>query len=87
MTGRAGRAAALAAALFVGAGAAHAAVGAPQSETAIARAGIAYDGHPGFVARRTGSDPDGVFLMLCFDRYRIAHVTLHVGVREAVGLP
>jgi 4-hydroxy-L-threonine phosphate dehydrogenase PdxA len=61
-------------------------VGAPQNETAIARAGIAFDGHPGFVARRTGTDPDDVYLMLCFDRFRIAHCTLHVGVREALGL-
>src|SRR5262249_38052186 len=41
-------------------------VAAPQNETAIALAGIAFDGHPSFVARATGTDVDDVYLMLCF---------------------
>ncbi len=84
--GRASIAFAAAAVDAARAGDVDAAVGAPQNETAIARAGITFDGHPGFVARPTGTDPDDVYLMLCFDRFRIAHCTLHVGVRDAVTL-
>ena len=32
-------------------------VAAPQNATSIALAGIAFDGHPSFVARATGTDP------------------------------
>ena len=59
-------------------------VAAPQNETSIALAGIAFDGHPSFVARETGTDPDGIFMMLCFGDMKIAHATLHQGVRQAV---
>ena len=59
-------------------------VAAPQNETSIAAAGIAFDGYPSFVARETGTDHNNVFLMLCFGDTRIVHCTLHVGVAEAV---
>ncbi len=61
-------------------------VAAPQNETSIAAAGIAFDGYPSFVARETGTDPQDVFLMLCFADKRIVHTTLHVSVAEAVRL-
>ena len=58
-------------------------VAAPQHETSIAQAGITFDGHPSFVARQTGTDESGVYMMLCFGDTRIAHCTLHRSVREA----
>jgi 4-hydroxythreonine-4-phosphate dehydrogenase len=61
-------------------------VAAPHSQAAIAAAGIAFDGYPGFVARETGMHPDDVFLMLCFGDTRIVHCTLHVGVAAALAL-
>src|SRR3954468_16484993 len=61
-------------------------VAAPQHETSIAQAGIPFDGHPSFVARQTGADENGVYLMLCFGDTRIAHCTLHRSVREAIAL-
>ena len=66
------------------AGEVDAVVAAPQNETSIARAGIRFDGHPSFVARETGTDADDVFMMLCLDTMRIAHTTLHQGVRDAI---
>lgn len=68
------------------AGEVDAVVGAPQNETSIALAGIPFDGHPSFVARETGTDADDVYLMLCFGETRIAHVTLHRSVREAIAM-
>ena len=65
------------------AGEVDAVVAAPQHETSIARAGIQFDGHPSFVARQTGTDENGVYMMLCFGDTRIAHCTLHRSVREA----
>ena len=59
-------------------------VAAPQNETSIARAGIAFDGYPSFVARETGTEEDDVFLMLCFDHLKIVHATLHRSVRQAI---
>jgi 4-hydroxythreonine-4-phosphate dehydrogenase len=61
-------------------------VAAPQNETSIAQAGITFDGHPSFVARQTGTDENGVYMMLCFGDTRIAHCTLHRSVREAIAL-
>ena len=61
-------------------------VAAPQNETSIARAGIAFDGHPSFVARQTGTDEDDVYLMLCFGGMKIVHATLHRSVRDAIRL-
>jgi 4-hydroxythreonine-4-phosphate dehydrogenase len=68
------------------AGHVEAVVAAPQHETSIAQAGIAFDGHPSFVARQTGTDEAGVYMMLCFGDTRIAHCTLHRSVREAIAL-
>ena len=68
------------------AGEVDAVVAAPQHETSIAQAGIAFDGHPSFVARQTGTDESGVYMMLCFGDTRIAHCTLHRSVREAIAL-
>ena len=61
-------------------------VAAPHNQTAIAAAGIAFDGYPGFLARETGTREDDVFLMLCFASRRIVHCTLHVSVRDALAL-
>jgi 4-hydroxythreonine-4-phosphate dehydrogenase len=66
------------------AGEADAVVAAPQNETAIALAGIPFDGHPSFVAQQTGNDPDDVYLMLCAGDLRIVHATLHQSVRQAL---
>jgi len=68
------------------AGEVDAVVAAPQHETSIAQAGIAFDGHPSFVARQTNTDESGVYMMLCFGDTRIAHCTLHRSVREAISL-
>ena len=57
---------------------------APQHETSIAQAGIAFDGHPSFVARQTGMNDSDVYMMLCFGDTRIAHATLHTSVRQAI---
>ncbi|MDX3908171.1 MAG: 4-hydroxythreonine-4-phosphate dehydrogenase PdxA [Pigmentiphaga sp.] len=59
-------------------------VGSPIHEVAIKKAGIAFDGHPSYLARRTGTPVDDVSLMLCWGRTRVAHVTLHMSVREAL---
>src|SRR5205085_2256224 len=61
-------------------------VAAPQNQTSIALAGIAFDGYPSFVARETGLAPNDVYLMLCFGDFKIVHCTLHVGVREALSM-
>ncbi len=66
------------------AGCVDAVVVAPQSETAIALAGIPFDGNPSFLARCTGTAVEDVFLMLCFDAYRIVHVTGHLSLRRAI---
>jgi 4-hydroxythreonine-4-phosphate dehydrogenase len=61
-------------------------VAAPQNQTSIALAGIAFDGYPSFVARETGLGPHDVYLMLCFDDMKVVHCTLHVGVAQAIAL-
>jgi len=68
------------------AGEVDAVVAAPQHETSIAQAGIEFDGHPSFVARQTGTDENGVYMMLCFGDTRIAHCTLHRSVRQAIAM-
>lgn len=68
------------------AGEVDAVVACPQTQSSIKSAGIEFDGYPSYVARRTGTDPDDVFMMLVSDRLRIAHVTLHVGVRAALDM-
>jgi len=65
-------------------GEAAAVVAAPHNETAVAKAGIAFAGYPGLLAETTGTDPDHVFLMLVTPRFRIVHVTLHIGLRQAL---
>ena len=63
-------------------------VGAPHTEAAIHAAGIPFDGYPSFVARCCGLPADEAMLMLCFSHagreFRIAHVTLHASVRDAL---
>jgi 4-hydroxy-L-threonine phosphate dehydrogenase PdxA len=59
-------------------------VAAPQNQTSISLAGIAFDGYPSFVARETGLAPNDVYLMLCFGDFKIVHCTLHVSVRDAL---
>ena len=84
---RGGRASAFAQAAIDAAlcGDADAVVAAPQNETAIARAGIKFDGYPSFVARATGDENDA-HLMLCFGGVKIVHATLHRRVRDAIDL-
>jgi 4-hydroxythreonine-4-phosphate dehydrogenase len=86
--GRAALAAAEAAIRGALAGDYQAVVGAPHTETAIHAAGIAFDGYPSFVARVCGLRPEDAVLMLCFAHegreVRIAHVTLHVSVAQAL---
>jgi 4-hydroxythreonine-4-phosphate dehydrogenase len=85
-SGRASLAFAAAAVKCALAGSVAAVVAAPQNETSIAQAGIPFDGYPSFVARETGTDPNDVYLMLCFDDFKIAHATLHQSVREAIAM-
>ncbi|MEO5670613.1 MAG: 4-hydroxythreonine-4-phosphate dehydrogenase PdxA, partial [Ramlibacter sp.] len=59
-------------------------VAGPIHEVAIRQAGIVFDGHPSWLARRTGTPVDDVFLMLCWGDKRIAHATLHQSVRSAL---
>jgi 4-hydroxythreonine-4-phosphate dehydrogenase len=63
-------------------------IGAPHTEAAIHAAGIAFDGYPSFVARVTGVAPEDAILMLCLEHdgreVRIAHVTLHASVAQAL---
>jgi len=61
-------------------------VAAPQTEKSIHLAGIEFDGYSSFVARQTGLLADDVYLMVCFDNYRIAHCTLHSSVRQSLEL-
>ena len=61
-------------------------IAAPQNETSVHQAGVQFSGYPGFVAKTTGTPEDNVFLLLTSTSFRIAHVTLHVSMREAIGL-
>jgi 4-hydroxy-L-threonine phosphate dehydrogenase PdxA len=61
-------------------------VAAPQTERAIKEAGIDFDGYPSFVARCAGLPAEDGLLMLCFDRTRIVHATLHVSLARAIAL-
>lgn len=61
-------------------------VAGPQTQKAIRAAGIEFDGYPTYIAARTGTDPDDVFLMLYNDDLRIVHVTLHTSLRAALDL-
>lgn len=66
-------------------GNADAIVGCPQSETAIAAAGIAFSGYPPLIADLTNTPRDKVFMMLCGADLRIGHVTLHEPLHNALG--
>jgi 4-hydroxy-L-threonine phosphate dehydrogenase PdxA len=68
------------------AGEVEAVVACPQTELAIHKAGIEFDGYPSFVARCTGTPIEDAFLMLCFDARRIVHTTLHVSLRRSIDL-
>jgi 4-hydroxythreonine-4-phosphate dehydrogenase len=68
----------------VRAGQACAIVGCPHNEMAVNAAGIAFTGYPGLVARLSGLAEERVFLMLIGDRLRIAHVTLHERLQNAL---
>lgn len=61
-------------------------VAAPQNQTSVSLAGIRFDGYSSFLARVTGVPEDDVYLMAVSERFRIAHVTLHVSVRDALAL-
>jgi 4-hydroxy-L-threonine phosphate dehydrogenase PdxA len=61
-------------------------VAAPHTEKSIALAGVKFDGYPTFVARETGMDENDVYLMICFDDYRIVHMTLHCSVKQALAM-
>lgn len=65
-------------------------VAAPHTEVAIHAAGFEFDGYPSFVAKIAGLAPEDGILMLCFEHQgrevRIAHVTLHASVSQALGL-
>ncbi|MBK4738681.1 PdxA family dehydrogenase [Noviherbaspirillum pedocola] len=66
------------------AGRVDAVIGCPHSETAVNAAGIAFTGYPGLIAQLCGRRKDEVFLMLSAAGLRIAHVTLHESVRNAL---
>ena len=68
------------------AGKVDAVVACPQTEMAIHKAGIEFDGYPSFVARTTGTPIDDAFLMLNFDGKRIVHTTLHTSLRRSIEL-
>ena len=68
------------------AGDVHAVVACPQTQSSIKAAGVEFDGYPSWLARRTGTRPDDVFMMLVSDRFRIAHATLHLGIRNALDI-
>ncbi|HEU5016930.1 MAG TPA: 4-hydroxythreonine-4-phosphate dehydrogenase PdxA [Pseudolabrys sp.] len=82
--GRASLAAARAAIQAALAGEVDAVVAAPQNQTSIAMAGVEFDGYPSFVARETNLERSDVYLMLCFDKVKIVHCTLHVSVSQAI---
>jgi 4-hydroxy-L-threonine phosphate dehydrogenase PdxA len=86
--GRAALAAAQRAIHGAAAGEFAAVLAAPHSETAIHAAGIEFDGYASLVARTLGLPAEAAILMLCFGyggrEVRIAHVTLHASVREAL---
>lgn len=56
----------------------------PCSETAVNMAGIRFAGFQPLLAELTGTPADQTFMMLVADGLRIAHVTLHEGVANAL---
>lgn len=65
-------------------GKADAVIGCPHSETAVNRAGIAFNGYGNLIADLTATPRDKVFMMLVAQGLRIAHVTLHESVSAAL---
>jgi 4-hydroxy-L-threonine phosphate dehydrogenase PdxA len=59
-------------------------VGCPHSETAINDAGIAFSGYPSLLARLLGVPAEQLFLLLVGGGLRIAHVTLHERLADAL---
>jgi 4-hydroxythreonine-4-phosphate dehydrogenase len=59
-------------------------VAGPHSETAVHAAGIRFRGYPPLVAKLTGVPEDEVFLLLIGGGLRIAHVTLHESMADAL---
>lgn len=59
-------------------------VAGPHHETAIAQAGIPFNGYPSLLARVCGVPEDSVFLLLVGGGLRIIHVTLHESVATAL---
>jgi 4-hydroxy-L-threonine phosphate dehydrogenase PdxA len=59
-------------------------VAAPHNQSSIKAADIAFDGYPGLLARLAGVAEDDIHLMVVSQRFRIAHVTLHLSVRDAL---
>ncbi|TFZ04320.1 PdxA family dehydrogenase [Ramlibacter rhizophilus] len=60
-------------------------VAGPHHETAIAQAGIRFNGYASLLARLCGQPEDRVFLMLVGGGLRIVHATLHESVATALG--
>src|SRR3546814_819548 len=56
-------------------------VGCPHSETAVNRAGIPFSGYPRLIGELTQTPAVRIFMMLVAAGLRIAHVTLHEGVK------
>jgi 4-hydroxythreonine-4-phosphate dehydrogenase len=59
-------------------------VGCPQNETAVHQAGIEFSGYPPLIADLTHTSRDKVFMMLSGAGLRIAHVTLHEPLHQAI---
>lgn len=59
-------------------------VAGPHSETAVHAAGIAFRGYPPLVGELTGIPEEHTFLLLIGGGLRIAHVTLHERLADAI---
>jgi 4-hydroxythreonine-4-phosphate dehydrogenase len=69
---------------FMADGHAESIVACPHSETNVNAAGISFSGYPSLLARLKKVPEDQVFLMLVGAGLRIAHVTLHERLRDAL---
>lgn len=69
---------------LVRSGVADAIVGCPHNETAVNKAGIAFSGYPGLIARLTQTDENSVFMMLVGGGLKILHATLHERLLDAL---
>jgi 4-hydroxy-L-threonine phosphate dehydrogenase PdxA len=59
-------------------------IGCPHSETAVNRAGIAFNGYAGLVADLTSTPRERAFVMLAAKGLHITHVTLHESLAHAL---